>query len=87
MFKEGVFSGPYFPVFGLKNTDQEKFRIWTLFTQCKIETLSQVFSSEFCEILKNIFLREYHWATASVHIASLWQLDETSTFMNIGEKS
>ena len=45
-----VFSGPYFPAFGLnterylrispysvrarKNTDQKKLRIWTLFTQC-----------------------------------------------------
>ena len=27
-----VFSGPYFPAFGL-NTDQKKLRIWTLFTQ------------------------------------------------------
>ena len=31
--KYGVFSGPYFPAFGL-NTDQKKLRIWTLFTQC-----------------------------------------------------
>ena len=42
--KYGVFSGPYFPVFGLEsvflysfrtqeNTDQKKLRIWTLFTQ------------------------------------------------------
>ena len=32
-----LFSGAYFPVFGLKireNTDQKKLRIWTLFTQC-----------------------------------------------------
>ena len=38
-----VFSGPYFPVFGLnteiysvrmqENTDQKKLRIWTIFTQ------------------------------------------------------
>ena len=35
VFKYGVFSGPYFPVFGL-NTGKygpEKLRIWTLFTQ------------------------------------------------------
>ena len=38
--KDGVFSGPYFPAFGLNteiygvNTDQKKLRIWTLFTQC-----------------------------------------------------
>ena len=45
--KYGVFSGPYFPVFGLnaerkspysgrilENTDQKKLRIWTFFTQC-----------------------------------------------------
>ena len=31
--KYGVFSVPYFPVFGL-NTDQKELRIWTLFTQC-----------------------------------------------------
>ena len=36
MSKYGVFSGLYFPVFGL-NTEKygpEKLRIWTLFTQC-----------------------------------------------------
>ena len=46
--KCGVFSGPYFPEFGLnteryevssvrmrENTDQKKLRIWTLFTQSK----------------------------------------------------
>ena len=27
-----IFSGPYFPAFGL-NRDQKKLRIWTLFTQ------------------------------------------------------
>ena len=32
--KYGVFSGPYFPTFGL-NTDPKKLRMWTLFTQCK----------------------------------------------------
>ena len=32
------FTGPYFPVFGLKqeDTDLEKIRIWTPFTQCRI---------------------------------------------------
>ena len=50
MSKYGVFSGPYFPVFGLnteiygvnflysvriqEDTDQKQFRIWTLFTEC-----------------------------------------------------
>ena len=47
MPKYGVFSGPYFLVFGLntdiyfvyslriqENTDQKKLRIWTFFTQC-----------------------------------------------------
>ena len=29
MSKYGVFSGPYFPAFGL-NTDQKKLRIWKL---------------------------------------------------------
>ena len=31
--KYGVFFGPCFPVFGL-DTDQKKYRIWTLFMQC-----------------------------------------------------
>ena len=31
--KYGVFSGPYFPGFGL-NTDQKTLCIWTPFTQC-----------------------------------------------------
>ena len=50
MSKYEVFSGPYFPVFGLntdiysksqysvqikENTDQKKLSIWTLFTQCR----------------------------------------------------
>ena len=30
----------------------------------KIETLTQVFSCEFCEISKNTFFTEYVWATA-----------------------
>ena len=45
MSKYGLFSGPYFPVFGLNSispysirmqqkTDQKKLRIWTLFTRC-----------------------------------------------------
>ena len=36
--KYGVFSGLYFPVFGLiqENTDQKRLRIWTLFTQWNI---------------------------------------------------
>ena len=42
MFKYGVFSGPYFPVFGLNTeiyrvkTDQRKLRIWTLFKQGRV---------------------------------------------------
>ena len=50
--KYGVFSGPYFPVFGLnteiygvnlrisrmqENTNQKKLHIWTLFTQCLLD--------------------------------------------------
>ena len=31
------------------------------------ETLTQVFSSEFCEILMNNFLTEHLWGTASEH--------------------
>ena len=41
VFTYGVFSGPYFPAFGLntavrmrENTDQKKLRIWTLSMQC-----------------------------------------------------
>ena len=33
MSKYGVFSGPYFPVFSPKNTDQKILCIWILFTQ------------------------------------------------------
>ena len=48
--KYDVFSGPYFPVFGLyteiyrksqysvriqENADQKKLSVWTLFTQCR----------------------------------------------------
>ena len=40
--KYGVFSGPYFPAFGL-NTDQEKLLIWTLFTQCFLQYLPMGF--------------------------------------------
>ena len=45
MFRYGVFSSPYFLVFGLntENMDQEKFRIWILFTQWRL--LKTVFSS------------------------------------------
>ena len=32
----------------------------------KIETLTQVFSYEFCEIFKNTVIMEHVWATASV---------------------
>ena len=32
----------------------------------KIETLAQVFSSEFCGISKNTFSTEHLWATASI---------------------
>ena len=39
--KYGVFSGPYFPVFGLKKKDQKKLRIWTLFTQCSDSRMIQ----------------------------------------------
>ena len=31
----------------------------------KKETLAHVFSCEFCEISKNSFFTEHHWATAS----------------------
>ena len=39
MSKYGFFSGPYFPVFGLNTGkyDQKKLRIWTLFTQWKLD--------------------------------------------------
>ena len=35
-------------------------------TQFKKETLTQVFSCEFCEILKKNFFTEQFWSTASV---------------------
>ena len=58
--KYGVFSGPYFPAFGLntgrysvtpysvrmwENRDQEKLRIWTLFTQCLLQLVANVYSN------------------------------------------
>ena len=52
MPKYGVFSGPYFPAFGLnteryrvsqKNTDQKKLHIWTLFTQCESNGIIEKF--------------------------------------------
>ena len=52
VFKYGVFSSPYFPVFGLnteiyrsksafflENTDQKKLRIWALFTQWRFHRI------------------------------------------------
>ena len=49
----GVFSGPYFAVFGLTiervfssntgNMDQKKLRIWTLFTQCMLSVSRKCF--------------------------------------------
>ena len=54
MSKYRVFSGPYFPAFGLNlrispypvgmrgNTDQKKLRIWTLFTQCYFNSLMSI---------------------------------------------
>ena len=33
----------------------------------KKETLTQVFSSDFCEISKNTFFTEYLWTTASIY--------------------
>ena len=40
MSKYGVFSCPYFPAFGMNNTDQKKLRIRTLFTQCVFHIFS-----------------------------------------------
>ena len=42
MSKYGVFSGPYFPAFGLNTERYEVFglRIWTHFTQCAEMSLS-----------------------------------------------
>ena len=37
----------------------------------KIETLAQVFSSEFCEISKNTFFTEHLWATVSMLFKNL----------------
>ena len=34
-------------------------------TLLKKENLAQVFSGKFCEISKNTFFTEHHWATAS----------------------
>ena len=52
--KYGVFSGPYFPVFGLNtgNTDQKKLRIWTLFTQW--------YTPSFCLCVWRLFV-QFNW--------------------------
>ena len=48
--KYGVFSGPYFPTFGL-NTEQKRLRVWTLFTQWK-QQLHQSFQIKTQQKLK-----------------------------------
>ena len=59
--KNGVFSGPYFPVFGL-NTEiygvedyrnirtRKKLRIWTLFTQCWVFQYCSIWTSQFSPV-------------------------------------
>ena len=42
-----------------------KLQAWSLLLYWK-ETLTQVFSCQFCEISKNIFFTEHVWTTASV---------------------
>ena len=41
------------------------FDVFTYRFLIKKETLAQVFSCEFCEFSKNIFLKELLWAAAS----------------------
>ena len=42
-------------------------RLFFFATLLKIENLTETFSSEVCEILKNTFCIEHLWATASVY--------------------
>ena len=74
--KYGVFSGPYFPAFGL-NMDQKKLRIWTLLTQCDFKKMSircsylSVFSQNVgkYEPEKTLYLDTFNavWLKENVH--------------------
>ena len=61
MTKYGVFSGPFFPylVQIRENTDQEKLRIWTLFTEWKFKYTEKVWILKFSKVYiqKPVFLR------------------------------
>ena len=50
-----------------------KFAGLSLITFVKKETLTEVFSCEFCEIYKNTFT-EHFWATASKNASIFFQL-------------
>ena len=52
--KYGVFSGPYFSVFGTEKT----IRIWTLFTQCRALSNNSD-KSYFSKIVVNVFSGKY----------------------------
>ena len=53
----------------------------------KKETLAQVFSSEFCEISKNIFFTEHLWTTASETIILIVTMDHfvSSLISHVGQ--
>ena len=68
MSKYGVFSGPYFPVFGLnsvriqENTDQKNLRIWTLFIQWELSKCYD-YPLSFQGFL--IYLAKYFWSNSN----------------------
>ena len=55
-----------FTISELLRENQQKVKLLPTQIRVKKETLAQVFSCEFYEISKNIFIIEHVWATASV---------------------
>ena len=73
MSKCGVFSGPFFPVFGL-NTEQKKIRIWTLFT---LYIYIHIYHPKFVNILTviyiNLFAYSFHLTYYSIGKIFHWE--------------
>ena len=74
--KYGVFSDPYFLVFGLKqeNTDHKKLRVWTYFTQCEHIVLL-LWSSCFTNF-KDWYTQAYSETCQTSGRGRLWKMDQ-----------